>query len=104
MKETSNYTALWISVAGGYGDDVVEAARSAGAKGGTMIKGKRCGAESAAQYLGIPMQAEQDFVMIVIPKDKKAEVMAAISDKCGLKTEAHGVVMSMPVDDVMGLE
>ena len=42
--------------------------------------------------------------MIVIPKDKKAEVMAAISDKCGLKTEAHGVVMSMPVDDVMGLE
>lgn len=104
VKETSNYTALWISVAGGYGDDVVEAARSAGAKGGTMIKGKRCGTESAAQYLGIPMQAEQDFVMIVIPKDKKAEVMAAISDKCGLKTEAHGVVMSMPVDDVMGLE
>lgn len=43
VKETSNYTALWISVAGGYGDDVVEAARSAGAKGGTMIKGNDAG-------------------------------------------------------------
>lgn len=30
--------------------------------------------------------------------------MTAISEKCGLKTEAHGVVLSMPVDDIMGLE
>ena len=104
VKETSQYAALWVSVAGGYGDDVVEAARTAGATGGTMMKGKRCGAEPIVQYLGIPMQAEQDFVMMVVPKEKKAAVMTAISEKCGLKTEAHGVVLSMPVDDIMGLE
>ena len=104
VKETSQYAALWVSVAGGYGDDVVEAARTAGATGGTMMKGKRRGAEPIVQYLGIPMQAEQDFVMMVVPKEKKAAVMTAISEKCGLKTEAHGVVLSMPVDDIMGLE
>lgn len=104
VKEMSKYTVLWISVAGGYGDDVVEAAREAGARGGTMMKGKRCGTEYAMQCLGISMQDQQDFVMIVVPKEKKTAVMTAISEKCGLRTEAHGVVVALPVEDIMGVE
>ena len=42
--------------------------------------------------------------MIVVPRENKAEIMAAISGACGLNTPAHGVVLSLPVDDVLGLE
>ncbi len=42
--------------------------------------------------------------MIVVPKDKKTSVMSEISASCGLRTPAHGVVLCIPVEDVLGLE
>ena len=104
MKEKSEFSLIWVSVESGCSDDVIDAARSAGARGGTVVKGRRRNSERASQHFGIPIQEEQDFVMIVVPRDKKGEIMSAISQACGLKTEAHGMVLSLPVDDVMGLE
>ena len=103
MKETPGNSVIWVSVAGGYSEDVVEAARSAGARGGTVMKGGRRGQEQMTQFFGISVQEEQEFVMIVVPDEKKTEVMSAINQACGLKTKAHGVVLSLPVDDAIGL-
>lgn len=103
MKEQSEYTVIWVSVASGYSDDVVDAARNAGAKGGTVMKGRRRSAERVSHHFGISMQEEQDFVMIVVPREKKNETMSAISSVCGLGSDAHGVVLALPVDEVMGL-
>ena len=104
MQEKSEFTVIWASVASGFSDDVVDAARSAGAKGGTVLKGRRRNSERVGQHLGLSVQDTQEFVMIVAPKAKKAEIMSAICDACGLRTEAHGVVLSLPVDEVLGLE
>lgn len=107
MQETKNsmeYVVLWVSVSTGYSDDVVDAARSAGARGGTILKGRRRNSDHVSQYLSTPKQEEQEYVMIVTPKSKKREIMAAISQACGLSTPAHGVVLSLPVDDAIGLE
>ena len=104
MKEKSEFSLIWVSVASGYSDDVVDVARAAGARGGTVMKGRRRNSEHASQYFGISLQEEQEFVMIVVPREKKCEIMSAITTSCGLKTPAHGMVISLPVDDVMGLE
>ena len=103
MKEKSAYALIWVSVAGGYSDDVVDAARKAGAKGGTVMKGRRRSSERVRHHFGISMQEEQDFVMIVVPREKKNDTMSAIMDACGLQTKAHGVVWALPIDEVMGL-
>lgn len=103
MREQSEYTVIWVSVASGYSDDVVDAARNAGAKGGTVMKGRRRSAEKVSRHFGISMQEEQDFVMIVVPRDKKNETMSAITSVCGLGSDAHGVVLALPVDEAMGL-
>lgn len=104
MKEKAEFSLIWVSVTSGYSDEVVDAARDAGARGGTVMKGRRRNSERASQYFGVSLQEEQDFVMIVVPREKKGEIMSAISTACGLKTPAHGVVLSLPVDEVMGLE
>ena len=39
MKEKSEFSLIWVSVASGYSDDVVDVARAAGARGGTVMKG-----------------------------------------------------------------
>lgn len=103
MKDKTEYTVIMASVASGYSDDVVDAARKAGAKGGTVMKGRRRNSEKVSRHFGISMQEEQDFVMIVVPKEKKNEIMTAISGACGLGSKAHGVVVALPVDDVLGL-
>ena len=103
MKEKSAYALIWVSVAGGYSDDVVDAARKAGARGGTVMKGRRRSSERVRHHFGISMQEEQDFVMIVVPREKKNDTMSAIMDACGLQTKAHGVVWALPIDEVMGL-
>lgn len=107
MEQTENsmeYVVIWASISTGYSEDVVDAARSAGARGGTILKGRRRSSDRVSQYLGVSKQEEQEFVMIVAPKTKKREIMAAISRSCGLGTDAHGVVLSLPVDEAIGLE
>ena len=67
-----------------------------------MVHGRRI-AGNAGPYLGIDGPEEQDFVMIVVPEEKKTAVMQAITASCGLNSPAHGVILSIPVDEVMGL-
>ncbi len=98
-----SYALLLINVHTGYSDAVVDAAREVGARGGTVLHGRRIAQENALQDLGFDGQEEQDSVLIVVPSEKKAPVMQAIAEKCGLNTPAHGVIVSLPVDDVMGL-
>ena len=104
IKKESVYSMIWVSVNSGFSDDVIDAAREAGAKGGTVMKGRRRNSAKVSQNFGLPLQDEQDFVMIVVPKAKKTQVMSAICSQCGLNSNAHGIVLSMPVDEIMGLE
>ena len=103
LKNHTDYVVIWVSVSSGYSDEVIDAARAAGAKGGTVLKGRQRNSERASQYLGIATQEERDFVMMVVPRDKKGEIMSAIGNSCGLSSQAHGVIVSLPVDEVFGL-
>ncbi len=103
MKEQTPYVAILTAVAGGFSEEVVEAARSAGARGGTIMKGMRDGTHEISETLGVPLMEEQDFVLILVPREKKADVMNAITAKCGINTEAHGVVSAFALDEVFGL-
>ena len=100
----AGYAAIWVALSNGYSSDAIDAARSAGAMGGTILKGRRQNSERISRKLGISMQEEEEFVVIVTPREKKAAVMNAISDACGLRTDAHGIILSLPVDEVIGLE
>lgn len=106
MEEVKNkdYVVVWVTVASGYSDEVIDAAQSAGAKGGTVLRGRQRNSDRISQHFGISTQEERDFVMMVVPREKKGEIMAAIGRACGLSTEAHGVILAFPVDEAFGLE
>ena len=87
----------------GYTDRVMEAARSAGAKGGTVISARRVGYEDTQNLLNFTLQPEKEIVAILVPKTEKRAVMQAINHSAGLKTECRGILFSLPVDDIIGL-
>ncbi|WP_294552412.1 transcriptional regulator [uncultured Pseudoflavonifractor sp.] len=103
MQASGRYSMIWVSVESGYSDDVVDAAKSAGARGGTIVHGRRRNSERVSQKMGISIQDGQEFVLIIVAREKKGAVMSAIGEACGLKTPAHGLVVSLPVDEVLGL-
>ncbi len=103
MKERE-YALIMAIVDRGYSEDVMEAARPKGATGGTVFSSRRVGSEEAMKFWGITIQPEREIVMILSDKAGKHDIMQAISEHCGMASEAHGMVLSLPVDAVAGLE
>ncbi|MBO5203080.1 MAG: P-II family nitrogen regulator [Clostridia bacterium] len=85
----------------GYTDMVMDAAREAGAGGGTTINAKGTGA-GAEKFLGLSLAEEKEMVFIVSSVEKKKDIMKAIMQKAGIDSKAHAVVFSLPVSDTAG--
>lgn len=87
----------------GYADQVMEAARSADATGGTILHAKGTGGEHAEKFFGVSLAEEKDMIYILAPSGKKSTIMKAISQKCGMETPARAVSFSLPVSEVAGI-
>lgn len=102
-NEQRQYDLIIAAMAANYVDDAMEAARSAGAAGGTVVRGRSLSNEKAEQFIGISLTHEQELLFILTAREHKLDIMQALSDKVGLKTEAGGVIFSLPVDRTAGI-
>lgn len=87
----------------GYTDDVMDVAREAGAKGGTVIHAKGTGAEYAMKFFGVSLAEEKEVIMILASSKNKKGIMKAIADQKGPTTPAGAICMSIPVTEVAGV-
>ena len=97
-----NYEIVLAIANEGYTDTVMEAAREAGARGGTVLHGKGTGSTDAAKFFGVSIASEKEVIMIVARSSEKAAIMRSIINKAGTQTDAGAVVMSLPVSAVAG--
>ncbi|MDO4313313.1 MAG: hypothetical protein Q4C52_09520 [Eubacteriales bacterium] len=100
----NDFSMIMAIIDQGFSEEVMEAARPAGAAGGTVFHSRRIGSEEAMRCWGIRVQQEREIVIILAGKSDKRAIMQAINEKCGMRSEAHGVVFSLPVDGVAGLD
>ncbi len=97
------YELIVAAVATGNVDEAMNAARSAGAVGGTVLRGRSLGNTKAEQFIGMSLQTEQELLLILANREQKLAIMNALSESVGLKTEAGGVLVSLPVDNTVGV-
>lgn len=88
----------------GYIEPIMEAARSAGAGGGTVIHAKGTGMEGMGKFFGVSLAAEKEMIFIVTERGKKQDIMRAIMEKAGMESKARTFLFSVPVDEVAGLD
>lgn len=81
----------------------MEAARSAGAHGGTVIHAKGTGMQAADKFMGVSLAIEKEMVFIVAKTEEKNSIMQAVMEKAGLNTKAKAITFSLPVTDTAGL-
>ena len=102
LKDTTYELIIAIADQGNL-EMVMDAARGAGAYGGTVIHAKGTGMEYAEKYLGVTIAAEKAMIFIVTKKDQKNNIMKAIMEQAGMQSPAKTIVFSLPVTDTAGL-
>ncbi|MBO5789185.1 MAG: P-II family nitrogen regulator, partial [Clostridia bacterium] len=77
MKDNA-YSLICIIAEKGRSDMVMDAARGAGAKGGTVVHAKGTGTENEAKFFGLTITPEKEMIYIATKKESKADIMRAI--------------------------
>jgi len=92
-----------VIVNSGFSDDVMEAARKANAKGGTIINGRGTARVEAEKMFNITIQPEKEVILILVDEEIKHDVLHNIYRKVGLKTPGQGIAFTLPVLEAVGI-
>ncbi|MBQ4090868.1 MAG: P-II family nitrogen regulator [Clostridia bacterium] len=93
---------LVISIcAKGHSDEIMKAARAAGATGGTIMKAKGTAAFGTDTFFGMSISDEKEITYIVTKKEQRSDIMRAIASYTYAEG-AHPIVFSLPVTETAG--
>lgn len=98
-----SYEVIICIVNAGFSDTVMEAAKEAGAGGGTVVHARGTANKEAEKFFHITIQPEKEMVMILVPAKIKDKALHGIYKAAGLQTAGQGIAFSMPVNQVVGL-
>jgi len=103
MEKERTHELILVITNQGCTEQVMEAAREAGATGGTVVHAKGTGTELAQKFFGVSIASEREVVFILASAADKAPIMKAVMAKAGIQSDAHSIVFSLPVTDIAGL-
>jgi len=87
----------------GWADEIVEAARSAGAEGGTVLYGRGTGVHERKSFFGILIEPEKEVVLTLIPRERTQSVLQAIIKAGQLERPGTGIAFVLDVSQVAGI-
>lgn len=97
------FELIEVICADGLSDDIMAAARKAGATGGTVLSGRGTCTEDDQKFFGAPLVPEKEILMIVADRSKAQAIKDAINSLDILKQKGMGIVFSMPVKEFRSL-
>ena len=98
MKNEHQHSLILITVNQGYTDQVMQTARKAGATGGTVVRARLAGSDPETVFQGMELQPEREILAILAPDSIRDQVMEDVNREFGLRSEAGGILCSLPVD------
>ena len=103
MEKELTHELIVVIANQGATDRVMDAARAAGATGGTAVHAKGTGTELAKKFFGVSLAAEKELIFILSAAETRKPIMKAIMEKAGMQTDAQALAFSLPVTDLAGL-
>ena len=98
-----DYELIYVIYNEGHSDEVMDAARPAGATGGTVISAKGTGLVSTEKFRGLSLASEREIILIVARSSAKANIMRAIITETGPSTPAGAICFSLPISQIAGI-
>lgn len=104
MTEEKEYEMIFCIINAGFSETVMDAAREAGARGGTVIRARGTASKEAEELFSITVHPDKEVIMILVPAAIKDDVLSAIYHAAGISREGQGIAFSMPVSKAVGLK
>lgn len=98
------YEMILCIVNAGFAEVVMDAARAAGAGGGTLLHARGTASKEAEKRFNIAINPDKEALMLVVPLKIKDDVLHAIYKVAGTGTNAQGIAFSLPVNDIVGIK
>ena len=107
-SEEENMASEWkmitIIVNTGYSDDIMDAARKAGASGGTITHARGTGTAEDAKFFGVTIVPEKEMITILCETGKMQKIMDAITSLKCLDEPGIGVIYTQDVISFRNLD
>lgn len=101
--DEAQHQAIFTVVDMGMASDVVEAAKRAGARGGTIIHARGSGIHDTEMLFMMPIEPEKEIVMTIVKTEAAEGVVRAIRDALHIDEPGKGVMFVIDVSQAIGL-
>ncbi|MFZ5799458.1 MAG: P-II family nitrogen regulator [Desulfobulbaceae bacterium] len=85
-------------------DQIVDAAKSAGATGATIIPARGTGIKEAKTFFGLTLEAQSDIILFLVEEHVVDKILASIKEAGEFEKPGTGIAFVVPVEQVIGLE
>lgn len=99
----SKFECVVTIVDGGYSEYVVDAAKSAGAKGATIINGRGSTLKEVENFYKLNIQPDKQIVLILCKQTQTKSIVESISKNAGMNTKMHALSFVLPVENAIGM-
>lgn len=99
----SKFECVVTIVDGGYSEYVVDAAKSAGAKGATIINGRGSTSKEVENFYKLNIQPDKQIVLILCKQTQTKDIVESISKNAGMNTKMHALSFVLPVENAIGM-
>ena len=88
-----------------HSDEIMEAARNAGAMGATLISQARGeGVEAAKTFLGLTVEGPRDLILMLVEEHLSRQILESLSTAAKFEEEpGTGIAVTLDIEDVIGL-
>lgn len=98
------FKLILSSIKTGITDQVVDAAKEAGATGATIIPARGTGIHEAKTFFGLSLESQTDIIMIVAEEHLVTTILDAIQKAGEFHKPGTGIAFVVPIEQVVGLE
>ncbi len=98
MDKATDYELITIIVNRGFADDVMAAARKAGARGGTIIHARGTGKADDEKFFGITIVPEKEQILILTERAASRQIQESIESLPCLVEPGSGIMYTIPVE------
>lgn len=85
-------------------NDIIHAAREAGATGSTVINQARGeGLEMSKTFFGLSLETQRDLVLLLVEEHLSRHILETIEKTGNFSKKGYGIAFQIDVEDVVGI-
>lgn len=101
--EHTMYNAIYVIVDKGKAEDVVQAAKKAGARGGTIINARGSGIHETSKLFSMEIEPEKEFVLILADVNLTDNITSTINKDLNMDQPGNGIIYVQSVNKTYGI-